>query len=55
MNGFEVFYNCSKVTDFWLVVKVLLFSFSLDSDSIFGKLAPCQLLRLNFKNKSEFF
>ena len=32
----------------------MLFSFSLDSDSIFGKIAPCQLLRLNFKNKSDF-
>ena len=28
---------------------------SLDSDSIFGKIVPCQLLRLNFKNKSNFF
>ena len=33
----------------------MLFSFSLDSDFIFGKNAPCQLLRLNFKNKSDFF
>ena len=33
----------------------MLFSFSLDSDSIFGKIAPCQLLHLNFKNKSDFF
>ena len=33
----------------------MLFSFSLDSDSRFGKIAPCQLLRLNFKNKSDFF
>ena len=33
----------------------ILFSFSLDSVSIFGKVAPCQLLRLNFKNKSDFF
>ena len=33
----------------------MLFPFSLDSDSIFGKIAPCQLLRLNFKNKSDFF
>ena len=32
----------------------MLFSFSLDSDSIFGKIAPCQLLRRNFKNKSDF-
>ena len=32
----------------------MLFLFSLDSDSIFGKIAPCQLLRLNFKNKSDF-
>ena len=29
-------------------------SFSLDSDFIFGKNAPCQLLRFNFKNKSDF-
>ena len=40
--------------------KVLLrwkknFSFSLDSDLTFCKNAPCQLLRLNFKNKSDFF
>ena len=28
--------------------------FSVDSDFIFGKNAPCQLLRLNFKNKSDF-
>ena len=33
----------------------MLFSFSLDSDFIFGKNAPCQLLRLNFKSKSNFF
>ena len=33
----------------------MLFSFSLDSDFIFGKNVPCQLLRLNFKNKSDFF
>ena len=32
----------------------MLFSFSLDSYSIFGKIAPCQLLCLNFKNKSDF-
>ena len=32
-----------------------MFSFSLDSDFIFGKNSPCQLLRLNFKNKSAFF
>ena len=32
----------------------MLFSFSLDSDFIFGKNAPCQLRR-NFKNKSDFF
>ena len=31
----------------------MLFSFSLVSDFIFGKNAPCQLLRLNFKNKSD--
>ena len=31
----------------------MLFSFSLNSDFIFGKNAPCQLLRLNFKNKSD--
>ena len=30
-------------------------SFSLDSDFIFGKNAPCQLLRFNFKNKFDFF
>ena len=28
--------------------------FSVYSDFIFGKNAPCQLLRLNFKNKSDF-
>ena len=33
----------------------MLFLFSADSDFIFGKNAPCQLLRPNFKNKSEFF
>ena len=32
----------------------MLFSFSLDSDFIFDKNAPCQLFRLNFKNKSDF-
>ena len=32
-----------------------IFLFSLDSDLIFCKNAPCQLLRLNFKNKSDFF
>ena len=33
----------------------MLFLFSADSDFIFGKNAPCQLLRPNFKNKSDFF
>ena len=33
----------------------LFSSFSLDSDFIFGKNAPCQLLRFNFINKSDFF
>ena len=33
----------------------MLFLFSADSDFIFGINAPCQLLRLNFKNKSDFF
>ena len=33
----------------------MFFSFSLNSDFIFGKNAPCQLLWLNFKNKSDFF
>ena len=33
----------------------MFLSFSVDSDFIFGKNAPCQLLRLNFKNKSDFF
>ena len=33
----------------------MLFLFSADSNFIFGKNAPCQLLRLNFKNKSDFF
>ena len=33
----------------------ILFLFSADSDFIFGKKAPCQLLRLNFKNKYDFF
>ena len=33
----------------------ILFSFSVDSDFIFYKNTPCQLLRLNFKNKSDFF
>ena len=33
----------------------MLFSFSLDFDFIFGKNAPCQLLRLNFKKKSDIF
>ena len=32
----------------------MLFSFSLNSDFIFGKNAPCQLLQLDFKNKSDF-
>ena len=31
-----------------------IFSFSLDSDLTFCKNALCQLLRLNFKNKSDF-
>ena len=30
-----------------------MFLFSLDSDFIFGTNAPWQLLRLNFKNKSD--
>ena len=29
------------------------FSFSLDSDFMFGENAPCQLLRLNFKNNNN--
>ena len=33
----------------------MLFSFSLDSNFIFGKTALCQLLLLNFKNKSDLF
>ena len=33
----------------------MLFSLSRDSDFIFGKNAPFQLLRLNFQNKSDFF
>ena len=34
---------------------VKMFSwFSVDSDFIFGKNSTCQLLRLNFKNKSDF-
>ena len=33
----------------------MLFLFSADSDFIFGKNEPCQLLRLNFKNKCDFF
>ena len=33
----------------------MLFLFSANLDFIFGKNAPCQLLRLNFKNKSDFF
>ena len=34
---------------------VWIFSGITHSDSIFGKIVPCQLLRLNFKNKSDFF
>ena len=33
----------------------MLFSISLNSDFIFGKNVPCQLLWLIFKNKSDFF
>ena len=33
----------------------ILFSFSLDSYFIFGKIAPCQLLHFNFKKKSDYF
>ena len=33
----------------------MLFLFSADSEFIFGKNAPCQLLQLNFKNKSDIF
>ena len=33
----------------------MFLSFSVDYDFIFGKNATCQLLRLNFKNKSDFF
>ena len=33
----------------------IFWSFSVDSDFIFGKNAPYQLLRLNFKNKSDVF
>ena len=36
------------------MTKKMLFLFSVDSDFIFGKNAPCQLLWLNFKNKSDF-
>ena len=38
----------------WYYDEKMLFSFSLDSDSMFGKIAPCQLLRLNLKQKSDF-
>ena len=34
--------------------KKMLFLFSVDSDFLFGQNAPCQLLRLNLKNKSDF-
>ena len=33
----------------------MLLLLSADSDFIFGNNAPCQLLWLNFKNKSDFF
>ena len=36
-------------------MKKMLFLFSLDSNSIFGKIAPFQILRLNFRNKSDSF
>ena len=36
-------------------MKNMLFSFSLDSDFIFGKNSPCRLLWLDFKNKSDIF
>ena len=32
----------------------MFLSFSVDSDSIFGKNAPCQLLRLNLKKSFIF-
>ena len=37
-----------------LLRQKMLFSISLDSDFIFGKNAPCQSLRLDFKNKHFF-
>ena len=46
----DVFIEGFKVLLRWK----MLFSFSLDSDFIFGKNAPCQLLRLKLKNKSDF-
>ena len=32
-----------------------MFSFSVNSDFTFGKNAKCQLLQLNFKDKSDSF
>ena len=60
--GIALFVDFSKAFDTieWDSLKCyydekMLFLFSADSDFIFGKNAPCQLLQLNFKNKSNFF
>ena len=47
------FYPCSILKCYY--DEKMLFSFSLDSGFIFGKNSPCQLLRLNFQSKSDFF
>ena len=47
--------SCSPVVLFTCPCnEKMLFLFSPVSDFIFGKIAPCQLLHLNFKNKSDF-
>ena len=55
----EIFYKVAigSLFDCAYLFKVLLcsFSFSIHSDFIFGKNAPCQLLRLNLKNKTVRF
>ena len=46
---------CEKSTYFKCYYDEKMFSFSADSDFVFGKNSPYQLLRLNFKNKSDCF
>ena len=50
-HGVYMFKPCLKCH----YVEKMMFLFSLDSEFIFAKNAPCQLLRLNFRNKFDYF